>query len=117
MVRNKGMALVVVTYIQYGLAHASSSDGLIFLDRPPFFPFSFAWSDRRGTAGFLDFRRTKSLLCMIGLGASSNTECLRPLAAKEGHRGMYPRGFRWRGGYAGIFLGVLRAFWYALERR
>jgi hypothetical protein len=30
---------MVVTYIQYGLAHASSSDGLIFLDRLAIFSF------------------------------------------------------------------------------
>lgn len=108
---------VVVTYIQYGLAHVSSSDGLILFDRLPSFPSSFSRSDRRRTAGFRVFRRTKSLLCMIGLGASSKTECLRPLATKEGHGGVYPRTLRRRGGYADVVLGVLSAFLYALERR
>ena len=108
---------MLVTYIQYGLAHASSSDGLIFLDRPASFPSWLARRDRRGTAGFCVFRRTNPLLCMIGLGASSKIECLRPLATKEGHGGVYPRTFRRRGGFADVALGVLSALWYALERR
>ena len=106
-----------VTYIQYGLAHASSSDGLIFLARLASFPASLSRRDRSGTAGFCVFRRTNSLPCTMGLRRSSRIECLRPLAMNEGQGGVYPRTLRRRGGHEDVTLGVLSAFSYALERR
>ena len=108
---------MLVAYIQYGLAQASNSGGLIFLDRLASFPSSLSRRDRRGTAGFRVFRRTKSLLWMMGLRPSSKMERLRPLAMNEGQGGVYPRTLRRRGGYADVALGVLSAFWYAFERR